>query len=537
MADKGETPIMKLNRLTTSVLTMLLSLTAISQPAPAQQTASAKRIITNAADGSVNLLLLAGRWRARRFGFRLMPSALYPGTAGKGVTPIVTVASQPAVHGTGTVGKVPLWTDASPSENSILGDSIITQLSGNIGIDVAAPASKLTVQGMIETTMGGYKFPDGTVQTTAAVSGLQSISHDLTLVGNGTASSPLGVAVPLSLHGASDILVDIRNFNDSPNSLGLRVIGNGTAVRALSTGAGGTGVKGLGGSDDDTSNGGGTGVSGFGGLGSISDPGGIGVLAQGGDSSGFGGNGVVATGGDLDGRGVFATGGIGSVGYGVEAKGGASLGAGHVAGAGIKTTGGASSGSNSASGTGILAIAGEATNGATRGRAGIFEGDVSVSGHLNAGSLDVTGTKNFKIDHPLDPENKYLLHAAIESFEVLNIYSGNVVTNARGEAVVTLPSWFDALNRDLRYQLTVIGTFAQAIVGTKVNRNRFTIRTNAPNVEVSWQVTGVRSDAVMRKNPFKAEENKPEHERGSFSPRNPSGSPRSLARTGRAIPR
>ena len=72
------------------------------------------------------------------------------------------------------------------------------------------------------------------------------------------------------------------------------------------------------------------------------------------------------------------------------------------------------------------------------------------------------------------------------------------------------------MNRDLRYQLTVIGTFAQAIVAEKVKQNRFTIRTSAPNVEVSWQVTGVRSDAVMQKHPFKAVEDKPERERGTY---------------------
>jgi len=128
----------------------------------------------------------------------------------------------------------------------------------------------------------------------------------------------------------------------------------------------------------------------------------------------------------------------------------------------------------------------------------------------------VTGTKNFKIDHPLDPENKYLLHAAVESSEVLNVYSGNVVTDANGEAAVSLPEWFEALNRDLRYQLTVIGTFAQAIVADEVRDNRFTVKTSAPNVKVSWQVTGVRSDKAMKNKPFKAEEDKPQHERGHY---------------------
>ena len=64
------------------------------------------------------------------------------------------------------------------------------------------------------------------------------------------------------------------------------------------------------------------------------------------------------------------------------------------------------------------------------------------------------------------------------------------------------------------YQLTVVATFAQAIVGSKIKSNRFTVKTNAPNVEVSWQVTGVRSDAAMLKHPFKVEEEK--SERGTY---------------------
>ena len=87
--------------------------------------------------------------------------------------------------------------------------------------------------------------------------------------------------------------------------------------------------------------------------------------------------------------------------------------------------------------------------------------------------------------------------------------------------MVTLPEWFEALNRDMRYQLTVLGSFAQAIVAEKVKHNRFTIRTNAPNVEVSWQVTGVRSDPLMLEHPFQAVEDKTERERGFYL--NPEG--------------
>lgn len=41
--------------------------------------------------------------------------------------------------------------------------------TGNVGVGTSTPASKLTVAGVVESTTGGVKFPDGTVQTTAGV--------------------------------------------------------------------------------------------------------------------------------------------------------------------------------------------------------------------------------------------------------------------------------------------------------------------------------------------------------------------------------
>ncbi len=65
--------------------------------------------------------------------------------------------------------------------------------------------------------------------------------------------------------------------------------------------------------------------------------------------------------------------------------------------------------------------------------------------------------KQFKIDHPLDPANKYLSHASVESSDMKNIYDGVVTLDSNGAATVTLPDWFEALNQDFRYQLTAIG--------------------------------------------------------------------------------
>ncbi len=157
--------------------------------------------------------------------------------------------------------------------------------------------------------------------------------------------------------------------------------------------------------------------------------------------------------------------------------------------------------------SGAWAIYGKATAPAVAGQ---FDGNVVVTGTLSKGG------GSFKIDHPLDPENKYLFHSFVESPDMMNIYNGNVTTDASGEAEVTLPDWFDALNRDFRYQLTVIGQFAQAIVAEEIKDNRFKLKTSIPNVKVSWQVTGVRQDAFAKKHRIPVEELKPEGERGSY---------------------
>jgi hypothetical protein len=146
----------------------------------------------------------------------------------------------------------------------------------------------------------------------------------------------------------------------------------------------------------------------------------------------------------------------------------------------------------------------------TGGYAGLFVGDVGVEGNVSkfGGS--------FKIDHPLDPANKYLYHSFVESPDMMNIYNGNVITDAQGSAVVPLPEWFETLNRDFRYQLTVMGQFAQAIVAREVTNHQFEIKTDKPNVKVSWQVTGIRQDAWANAHRIPVEELKPEADRGLY---------------------
>ena len=170
--------------------------------------------------------------------------------------------------------------------------------------------------------------------------------------------------------------------------------------------------------------------------------------------------------------------------------------------------------SNGASGYGLYGIATGSTGYGVYAEgaqyAGYFKGNVHITGTLSK------GLGSFKIDHPLDPANKYLYHSFVESPDMMNIYNGNVTTGEDGAATITLPDYFQALNRDFRYQLTVIGQFAQAIVASEIRNNRFTIKTDKPQVKVSWQVTGIRQDAYANANRIRVEEDKPEQERGYY---------------------
>jgi len=143
--------------------------------------------------------------------------------------------------------------------------------------------------------------------------------------------------------------------------------------------------------------------------------------------------------------------------------------------------------------------------------AGWFDGNVSVIGTLSKSS------GSFKIDHPLDPENMYLEHSFVESPDMMNIYNGNVILDERGEAVVELPEWFEALNRDFRYQLTPLsGPMPKLWIGRKMENNRFAISGGTPGGEVSWQVTGIRHDPWAEAHRVPVEESKPEELRGTY---------------------
>lgn len=351
--------------------------------------------------------------------------------------------------------------------------STTANAAGVNGWEGAATGAVFGVNGNTNSTGPGAAAVNGYEgATTGAVYGVSGTTSSggggaSGIFGNASATATTGYTSGVYGQCASTSGCNGVNGNDTATS----GIGNGVSGTTASSTAGASGVYGIATALTGTT---------FGVLGTSVSPNGVGV--QGGSPN------VAVAGFNQTCTGTGCTLVTGTAGQFVTATGGTLL-------QGL-------SGSSLTSLTQVFSVDGSGD--------GTFAGNLNVTGKLTKGS------GSFKIDHPLDPANKYLSHSFVESPDMMNIYNGNVVTDEKGEAQVVLPDYFEALNRDFRYQLTVIGQFAQAIVGTKIKNRRFTIRTDKPGVEVSWQVTGIRQDAYANANRIPVEEVKPPAEQGYY---------------------
>lgn len=169
---------------------------------------------------------------------------------------------------------------------------------------------------------------------------------------------------------------------------------------------------------------------------------------------------------------------------------------------------------NGVAGLGLNGVLGSTTTSFGAGGAGVVgeatgDGSTAVAAYASSSALglDVLGDAavqgslsksggSFRIDHPLDPDRKYLSHSFVESPDMKNVYDGIVVLDAAGRGSVELPDWFEPLNRDLRYQLTPLGAPAPDLhVSAEVAAGRFSVAGGGAGQRVCWQVTGVRQDA------------------------------------------
>jgi hypothetical protein len=340
--------------------------------------------------------------------------------------------------------------------------------------------------------------------------------------GGSTGNVTLSLANPITLTGSSSTIISGVN---SGSGSGVEGDSNGgIGVDGVNTGAG-DGVHGV------------TGAPGFAGVSGVNTTTGAGAHSYGGyfQAPSSIGQGVHASGGSVgvaaDGGsvGVSATGAVGidgdspnpngtgvigtADGWGGVGAYGISHASGGVGVEGESVGGDAIRGISDAAGYSGIYGANDSTGG---GYAGYFNGKVNITGNLTVAGSISAGTKDFKIDDPADPANKFLIHPSVESPDAENIYNGNITTDRNGYATIHLPSYFDAENTSPRYQLTVIGSFARAIVWRTERNNSFVIRTDRRRVEVSWQITAIRNDPYARSQRGPAEQPKPANERGRY---------------------
>src|SRR5580692_3106487 len=382
----------------------------------------------------------------------LPPSAFVKAAAPGGASSANLNASGAAITGTGTANHITKWLSPTKLGNS----NIFDGSAGRVGIATTAPGATLDVNG------------------TAVIRS------------NATVDGSLGAGPITATSSSSGGTGIFANAGSSGGSNGVIAEG-ATGVAAYTTVAGSIAVFGNGGNST-----GSNGVVGYG-------------------ATGVAGNSTIT--------GSYGTYGSGSTGvWGNSTGTGANIGVLGLGATGVSGSGdtwgvlGESSSANGSGGGFGNSSTGDAlfTYNQSGGYAAFFDGDVDVDGNLSkAGG-------SFKIDDPLDPANKYLYHSFVESPDMMNIYNGNANTDEQGSAVVRLPEWFETLNRDFRYQLTVIGQFAQAIVASKVANHQFAIKTDKPNVEVSWQVTGIRQDAWANAHRIPVEVEKAQADRGLY---------------------
>lgn len=427
--------------------------------------------------------------------------------------------SNKPIKGKGTVGQIPKLI-----ETDVIGDSVMTELNGNIGVGTTTPGSKLTVAGRIEAFNTGIsagvlgQSPGGAgvrgnSDSSAGVLG----SSDTGFGTRGQSNSNFGV-FGLSLSNAG--VMGLSESSGSAGVMGSNTKAGGTGV--LGQAFNGTGVRGIS-------------SSGFGVFGSSETF----TAVEARSNTGFGVFGSSVTNTGIHGQSNGGTGVFGSSAAGARAGvhalnsgGGIALLAESPNGTGViavssNDLGAGVAGHNLSGGPNGIGVTGQSATGlgvfgasnagvgvlgqSSFGLAGNFQGDVSVSGNLSKAS------GSFKIDHPLDPANKYLSHSFVESPDMMNIYNGNIALDQNGEAVVKLPEWFQALNKDFRYSLTAIGAPAPNLyIAEEVADNSFKIAGGAAGMRVSWQVTGIRQDPYANKRRIIVEEEKPELERNHY---------------------
>ena len=105
-------------------------------------------------------------------------------------------------------------------------NSVVLGNNANVGIGTSTPGSKLTVAGLIETTTGGVKFPDGTIQLSAAVGGGGLPPGSPNYIQSNPTSQQAGVSFNISGNGTAGgtLTANVVNTTTQFNLGGNRVL-------------------------------------------------------------------------------------------------------------------------------------------------------------------------------------------------------------------------------------------------------------------------------------------------------------------------
>jgi hypothetical protein len=137
-------------------------------------------------------------------------------------------------------------------------------------------------------------------------------------------------------------------------------------------------------------------------------------------------------------------------------------------------------------------------------------GAAYVSGYLTkAGG-------GFTIDHPVDPENKFLVHGFVEAPVMTNVYRGKVTLDANGTAEITLPGYYDATNENGDVTCSPVGQAMPGLFPSEVVNGKFTLVGGVAGGKVNWTLLADRADKWAKENQPGTEVSKKEHEKGKF---------------------
>lgn len=420
----------------------------------------------------------------------------------------------------GTITLIPGPGGTGGSGGSI-GRVLLAPNGGNVGIGTTSPTSPLTVAGTIQSNSVSDNGVSSTTGGGGSVAGVYGLSTGAG--GNGVIGEANNGTGAYGVWGKSTDGLGVKGNSN-----------NGTGVDAQSSSGSGVSSRSISGSGVESTSSSGAGVSassntGIGVRGISTQNTGVYGSTNAGDSAGVQGttNSVDTYANGVQGKVTSTTPGINSVGVqginnGTGDNGSGVSGSQYGGGNGVYgyTPRGNGVYGYSGSGRGVQGYSGIGYGiygGTSSGFAGFFDGKVQINGDLTVTGNVSKGGGSFKIDSPLDPANKYLSHSFVESPDMMNIYNGNATLDKKGAATVVLPNYFNALNKEFRYQLTAMGApgpnlyIAQEIAG-----NQFKIAGGKPGTKVSWQVTGVRRDAYANANRIPTEELKIGAERGLY---------------------